>query len=269
MPHLIPQSLIDSRYSFLVPNLLGFALFVCFVYPIVCGIRLFGTRSPALFLYLFMCGSLCLLILWPALQGLRFCFGILPFVVFLGALGLQYLASKSLSSTTHKMIKALQVLGIVCLVFFALKSAAYIVRNVCSHHSPDSKHWEAYTSDAKDMYVYIQAHTEPNAIIVFFKPRVLYLQTGRLSIALREPETFIQRLESKGFEISGAPHHIAYILIFSEEYTLEHGLSQEYLQALQDFGAIRIAHQNAKFTLYALDSDKALAMPYPQGSTHD
>lgn len=261
LPGILPRTFYENL-GFFAANPLGILVLLCFAYPIVLGVRIFWRSPYAAFIYLFILGSLAMLILWPATQGLRFCFNLLPFVAFLVSLGLSHL-------TKSRYTKFVRILSLAILVFFALKTTAYIARDFLNHHSPDSKTWEAYSSDAKDMYAYIQAHTDPNAIIVFFKPRVLYLQTGRLSIALREPETFIQRLESKGFEIGGAPHHIAYILAFSEEYTLEHGLSQEYLDALQDFGAIRIAHQNSKFTLYALDSDKALAMPYPQGNTHD
>ena len=250
MPNLLPQSLKTLKYSFLIPNILGFALLLCFAYPILRGMRAFWrANSSALFVYIFMLGSMCLLILWPALQGLRFTFGILPFVVFLGALGLESFSPKAPATVTkRRVVRALRILSLGIIAFFVLKSTAYVVRDFANHHSADSKSWEAYSSDALAVYEYIKTHTSPDEIIVFFKPRVLYLNTNRLSLAIREPQTLYERLRSAPFVVNGKPHTIAYILSYTDEYALEHGLSREFIESI---GAQK-AYENPSFTLYRL-----------------
>ena len=43
-----------------------------------------------------------------------------------------------------------------------------------------SNEYGAYSKDAKELYAMIKENTPNNAKIIFFKPRVLYLETGRL-----------------------------------------------------------------------------------------
>ncbi|MDD7346757.1 hypothetical protein [Helicobacter sp.] len=246
IPNLMPESL--KSFGAFLANMLRFGLFLCFLYPIIHGVRIFWRQSSAIFLCIFIIGSLCLLILWPALQGLRFVFGILPLIVFFGALGLENLSLYKKSFIT----KALQILSIVILGFFAFKSTFYIARTFLNHHSADSKNWEAYSSDARALYEYIKTHTNPNEIIVFFKPRMLYLNTNRLSVTIREPQTLQDRLQKGEFIVNDRSYTIAYILHYTNEYILEHGLPRQFLDSKLASGELSIVYENPQFVLYKI-----------------
>lgn len=248
IPNLMPESL--KSFGVFLVNILGFGLFVCFLYPIIYGIRTFWRQSSAIFLYIFIIGSLCLLILWPALQGIRFVFGILPLIVFFGALGLENLSLHKKSF----IAKALQILSIIILVFFVFKSTFYITRTFSNHHGADSRNWEAYSSDAHAVYEYIKTHTDPNEIVVFFKPRVLYLNTNRLSINIREPWALQDRLQKGEFIVNDRSYTIAYILHYTNEYILEHGLPRQFLDSKLASGELSIVYENPQFVLYKIQN---------------
>lgn len=231
---------------FVIPNL-KFGLFICFLYPIIHGIKIFWRQSPAILLYIFIIGSLCLLILWPATQGLRFVFGILPLIVFFGALGLENLSLCKKSFIT----KALQTLSVVAIAFFIFKTTAYITKNILNHCSADSKNWEAYSSDAHAVYEYIKAYTNPNEVIVFFKPRVLYLNTNRLSINLKEPQVLQDRLQKREFIINNQQYRIAYILCYASEHNPE---LQQFLDSKLASGELSIVYKNPQFVLYKIQN---------------
>lgn len=43
-----------------------------------------------------------------------------------------------------------------------------------------SDEYGAYSRDARELYAYVVENTAADAKMIFFKPRVLYLETGRL-----------------------------------------------------------------------------------------
>ena len=53
-----------------------------------------------------------------------------------------------------------------------------------------SDEYGAYSSDAKELYSFVTKNTNIDDKIIFFKPRVLYLETGRLGFTLA-PENIV------------------------------------------------------------------------------
>ncbi|MGX3044958.1 hypothetical protein [Helicobacter sp. T3_23-1056] len=149
-------------------------LFVFSVPLIYLGIRenLKGENaSEHIFYVVFVCGFMLLLLLWIGIQGIRFVYLVLPFAVFWGAKGLFYLNSK----------KALfgRIMNVVLLVVLAY--FAFSAKNISFTHKVSTS--GAYTKDAKEVWYFIKQNTPKDSVILFHKPRVLYLNTGRIAFA--------------------------------------------------------------------------------------
>ncbi|MGX2981968.1 hypothetical protein [Helicobacter sp. 23-1045] len=158
----------DFKYNYLVPQM-GF-IFVIFGIPLFLrGIKLQFEKATmqTIFIALFMLGSIGMLILWPPLQGIRFVFCVLPFMVFFSAMG-------------YENIPKYKMLFCAALAWFALKDCVYITQNINNNFA--YKKYDAFSKNAKGAYDFIKQRTPKDAVIAFFKPRVLYLNTNRISV---------------------------------------------------------------------------------------
>lgn len=173
-----PLELLSFKPSYLIPNPFGFVAFV-----LACIFMFIGLRErykQDMFFILFVLGSLCMLILWPALQGIRFVFCMLPFMVFWCAFGVMRVMQRC--SLSFKIICI--SLMTLTLMFFALKIAHFAYSLHIKHKEVIlEKYYPANNVQSQAIYTYIKEHTQSQDVIIFFKPRVLYLFTNRLSFA--------------------------------------------------------------------------------------
>lgn len=157
---------------------LGYAFFILSL-PLMCiGVAKMWRQNTiaALFAVLFVLGSLALYVLWPGLQGLRFVFSLLPFFVLFAILGLS-------QSAKFTRIFA-QILLLIFVAYFVLMDFRNISHNFNAKFSAKSdKFGNAFSQEAMQSYEFIKTNTPQNAVVAFFKPRVLYLNTHRLSFA--------------------------------------------------------------------------------------
>ena len=72
----------------------------------------------------------------------------------------------------------------VVLVWFAKDSARQAVRNIVNHRAYEAG---PYSKSARDVFSFIEMQTADEDVIVFWKPRVLRLFTGRQSIMINDP----------------------------------------------------------------------------------
>ena len=123
------------------------------------------------FYVIFACGFLALLLLWIGTQGIRFVYLILPFAVLWGAKGLIVLNDNK------------QFFGrfMSVLLLIILANCVIGVRNINFERKIATN--GAYTKEAKEMWAFIDKNTPKNAVILFHKPRVLYLNAHRISFA--------------------------------------------------------------------------------------
>lgn len=171
LPSVLSSLGIDFKYSFLLPNL-GF-IFVALAFPLILrGVKIcfIKERLQTIFIMLFVLGSVALLILWPALQGIRFVFCIIPFMIYFGIVGFVECA---------RFKKLAKVLFIAVMSLFVIKDSYAIYANIQN----DFRHKaiDAYSTNAKAVYEFIRQNLPSDSKITFFKPRVLYLNTNRLS----------------------------------------------------------------------------------------
>jgi len=76
-PSFLKPSFSAFKYEYLIPNIAGFILFIALLPLIFRGIK----KQNNIFFLIFVLGSIALLIIWPFIQGIRFVFCILPFLV--------------------------------------------------------------------------------------------------------------------------------------------------------------------------------------------
>ncbi len=120
------------------------------------------------FYIIFSLGFFILLIIWIDIAWLRFAYLLLPFLVFGCAKGLAYLNANN------------KIFGrIISIILFALLANSTYNHLVGNNHIPN----EAYTKEAKEIWDFIDKSTPKNAVILFHKPRVLYLNAHRISFA--------------------------------------------------------------------------------------
>lgn len=217
---LLAPSLLESTYAFLLPNPLGLLAWAVCLYFLVLGLRACYKRD--MFAALFVGISLGILILWPPLQGIRFVFCVLPFMAIWIACGMQ--------KAYPKHPKLIIVCVALVLGYFALKDSYHLLARynalpkIVLAIKPPNPTPQAFELESKSAYAFITAHTSPSDVIVFFKPRVLYLATNRLSYATSK----LERLDKAHYllESSFAPlfdkEQLAHLPIVyaSEHFTL-------------------------------------------------
>lgn len=134
----------------------------------------------------FFMGIMAVLIMWPCTQGLRFCFPLIPVMVFFAALGMRDFLLFISDRRFHFAGICIELLCVIlCLRIYSRRGMTV------------SDEYGAYSKDAKELYSYVVENTSTDAKMIFFKPRVLYLETGRLGF-----QTFdIRRLSDADYLI--------------------------------------------------------------------
>ena len=216
---LLAPSLLESKYAFLLPNPLGLLVWAICVYFLVLGLKACYKRD--IFAALFVGISLGILILWPPLQGIRFVFCVLPFMAIWIACGMR--------KVYDRRPRLIAIFIALVLGYFVLKDSYHLLARYNALPKPildlrSKPAPQAFDLESKRVYAFIATHTSPDDTIVFFKPRVLYLATNRLSYGTR----VLERLDKAQYllESSFAPlfdeKELAHfpIVYASEHFTL-------------------------------------------------
>lgn len=185
--HLISAYLLGNTVSSKImdiPLLWIFPLFIVFVGLII--------EKKNLHIVIYTTFIMVIYVLWPAVQGIRFLFPVIPFILFFFVNGINFFTDKFNIKFLNIIIL---ILFSVNIIYEGLKSTLY-----WSHLDTNT----AYTPEMKEIYSFISNTVPENEIIVFFKPRVLRLFTERNSISLKDyngsKDNFI--LLKKGIHVS-------------------------------------------------------------------
>ncbi len=108
---------------------------------------------------------------WPALQGTRFIFPIIPFILFFLLKGAIYIFDKFRINLKYLVI---------ILIMFLLRTSFYSTKQIINYSKSDTN--QSYNSEMVEIYNYISKNVPEKEIIGFFKPRALRLFTGRNAI---------------------------------------------------------------------------------------
>jgi len=117
-------------------------------------------------------------VVWPEWQGIRFMFPALPFFVYFALQGMKTFASRV---GDKKEILVYTVLTLLVIGFFSVSSLGGLenLRNERRINGP----FDAYSME---LYDYIEDKTPSESVMVFFRPRVMRLMTGRDSISITD-----------------------------------------------------------------------------------
>jgi hypothetical protein len=121
--------------------------------------------------------TLGLYFLWPYFQGLRFIFPVLPFYIYFGFIGWEWLGSfvPRRFSPVYQTIGHSHLLFVVMIVFVSSLSLA--LQNLRSNREIEGP----FDPLSTEMFQFVSNNTEDGSTIVFFKPRVLKFMTERNS----------------------------------------------------------------------------------------
>lgn len=176
-----------------------------------------------------------LYVFWPHNEGLRFLFPLLPFYISFALTGLEgsAIASHEGRNKRSKMVRLLPVL--IVLLFFAGNSVAQVSKNLkegrLGPHGP-------YDSTAQEVFSFISKNTEPNSIIVFFKPSIMQLFTNRQSTSI-----------TKIAEVKRGDY-LCWSLLAEEEKLKQVG--RDDVKRLLEEKQVSLMYQNADFQLYRI-----------------
>jgi hypothetical protein len=122
--------------------------------------------------------TLCLYIVFPAIQGLRYFIPIIPFYV--------YFIIRGINLVGHKLSINNIIINIV-LFAVVLFNVLFILFNMYSQYSMKNYIVDGpYEKESIELFNYISSNTDRNSIIVFFKPRAMTLYTDRKSAAIAD-----------------------------------------------------------------------------------
>lgn len=241
----------------LLPIPLGGAVSVCFqAFFWICfawGAWSEGSRGslPLLLLALGTLLGTCLLP-YGSGQGLRYAYPALPLLLLFagcGALRIWRAIFTHLNGRLRRplafLARALAVLA-ACVVLLASFSDALSAYERRGRERPVG---DAFSTEAVEMYHYIQLNTPQDALISFFKPRLLLLNTGRMCCKLQvspsldpDPNVFLT-YQQRPLDIDS----IDYFLLYQDD-----GSQLDII--LQELGAhsgeITPVYSNATFSLY-------------------
>ncbi len=157
-----------------------------FIVPVFCVLGFvkngFGRN---LYMSVLMIGSFIVLVLLPYQQGLRYLYNVLPILLMYAAYGVLTVVKWMMKLIGRR--KNFHIVGTVAVYSVAIilllsSGTCQIfrdVRNISDRGKPTET--DVYSDYAVEMYDYIQNHTSQDAVVAFAKPRVLYLNTERLS----------------------------------------------------------------------------------------
>lgn len=203
----------------------GNILFVLFLL----GMIVTGFQKKNIYLTVLLVGTIIVNSNLPYVQGPRYIYNILPFVLLYAANGIVYIydlikkLSKKLVTKIKKdsvKRKLSSVVPKICKVLIVSVSALVLI-NVCTYgsvraynnitHLGENQKEDAYSSYAIEVYQYISDNTDTQSVICFEKPRMLYLNTGRKSF----------RYGVNGHELSEADYYLKFKTGFTGELEVE------------------------------------------------
>ena len=134
-------------------------------------------------------------------QELRYLYVILPYILMFAVLGvnkiLKFFQRKNTGPqcTKNKLLSGI-VTAVLC-IFAVLPALECGIENVTNY---TQENLTAYSSHAIEVYNYIDENLGEDETVAFFKPRALYLNTGRISILPHEG----------GLPITNADYYLEY-----------------------------------------------------------
>lgn len=131
--------------------------------------------------------TLLLYVLWPAKQGLRFLFPIIPFYCSFVLTGLNVFQG-DIVIYQQRLLKKLFFLPVILIIFL------FGIRSVHNAYDNSISNREILTGPLSEssikMFEFIKNNTETRSVVIFFDARVMSMMTARKSIVINSVERF-------------------------------------------------------------------------------
>ncbi len=177
--------------------------------------------------------TILLYLLWPTTGGIRYVFPILPFYLsFVVSSFEQYVGG---SGHPERAVRsALCIVPVfLLLTFFAGQSVGHAASNLSRSRAVSSG---PFVETSRNLFSYVAHNTKPDAVIVFFKPRLMALMTGRRSVKL--------------FSLSDLPRG-DYLCLYRPDEVLDQVLPDE-VKCMIGKETIEPVYSNPDFVMYRL-----------------
>jgi hypothetical protein len=188
----------------------------------------------------YVAATVMLYVIWPYHQGLRFVFPVLPFYISFMISGLEMLQGGRITKkmSPRKLVCYIPVIIIIFMLSFDSARSAYanIKRDRETPTGP-------YTKTAEDMFSFIRENTNNQSTIIFFKPRVMRMMTGRGSILINKAE-HLDRGDYLCYYSGGGAHDQA---------------SADEIDELLRAGTARLIYESVDFKIISLEDISAAA----------
>lgn len=213
---------------------LGPIIYGCTLPFCLAGLAARGRHDAPLIAYCLF--TLCLVIPWPDRQGVRLLFPLIPAYVYFACHGLMtarcFLAPRAEAAGQRLAYLCLAALAIVCLA----ESVQAGSRNILARRQVPGP----FDADSVDMFHAVSSFTEPDSILIFFKPRAMSLLSGRRTIMIDDPA----QIDRGNY------------LVWHAHQTMSsyNQLSPEALAATVSAGRLQVLYEKGAFTLYRVIS---------------
>jgi hypothetical protein len=144
-------------------------------------------NEDVLFIVLFLFWTV-LTITWPAWQGVRFIFPLLPIFIYFTFQGMKFVLVNIIPENAKAGQWVFYGFWSLILIFFLLNSGVNAYANLKNDRMINGP-FDPYS---KEVYRYIQEKTPAESVIVFFKPRVMSLMTDRDTIMSTECDRILK-----------------------------------------------------------------------------
>jgi hypothetical protein len=168
---------------------------------------------------------------FPFYQGARFILPIFPFYLYFSAVGAQEVVLRLRGSSANTPVLYLLLISAVT-IGTTSEAWANVPRDCKVAEGP-------YSAESQDMFSYVRSQTLHSDTIVFFKPRVLMLYTGRRSII----HVRLDKILSSGGD---------FVLLYSSP-AFDRGVNARLRKTLTTSpNCFQLAYGNQKFQLYRI-----------------
>ena len=241
----------DVSISLIIRNILFYLeIFSTFFSSIPLSNLLYGATLPLLFMglihslrrdyyiivYIFF--TFALYVIWPVSdQGLRFLFPILPFYLYFVFIGLEVFVRSFCKPKEKLFVQTFVVLLFIFIAAYFVKSTvAQAANNIRNQRANEQG---AFSKAADDVFSFIRENTGSDDILIFRKPRVMRLRTGRQSLIV---------------DISSEIFKADYLCYDTKTSHLQ--LSPADIKALVDKRQLHRTYSNDVFQLYRIIKSK-------------
>jgi hypothetical protein len=157
-----------------VPYPFGIVFYGTLLAFVVNGSRCAWTTDLHLLAYVAL--MLGVTVVSPWQQGLRYLFPVLPwfaYIAYRGMFASAFALGDAQRRTGHWVTRAVWAVVLAC---FVRASVVYAAANLSQHRAAPTG---PFLPESKDLFAWVDGNTSTDATIVFFKPRVMGLMTGR------------------------------------------------------------------------------------------